>query len=966
MTGGGLPLPERLRAEADATAERLREACRQAGVLPPVQPGFQDSLQRVLAFSDFVAEGVIQEPALLAELAGGGDLDRVYPPDGFRIRATAFLAGPANLDELSARLRRFRRREMVRIAWRDLAGRADLTETTAELSALAEACLDLALEWLHPRLCADHGEPCSADGRPQHLVVMALGKLGARELNFSSDVDLVFAYPAAGETRGGPAPIDNTDFFTRLARRLIRVIGEVTAEGFVFRIDLRLRPFGEGGPLVMGFDAMERYYQEQGRDWERYAWIKGRAVAGDLAAGEALLNRLHPFVYRRYLDFSAFESLRAMKQMITQEVARKGLEHNIKLGRGGIREVEFFGQIFQLIRGGVTPALQRRRIRTVLSALARLGTIPEAVRRELDAAYVFLRTVEHRLQEAADRQTHELPVDPAGRARLAAAMGFADAESFETVLGRHRDTVNGHFRMLLAGSEAEGPDKAIEQSLSGIWLKLVDEAQAVGILAGLGFDPPADTLAALDELRGDSETRALSLAGRQRLDRLVPLTLLESARTGQPLAVLRRILDLIRAIERRTSYLALLLEYPAALSHLARLANASPWIASFLAQHPVLLDELLDARTLYRPPSREALTDDIGRRLSQVPAEDLESQIEALCIYKQIHVLRVAAADVSGRLPLMRVSDYLSDIAETVIHAVVDLAWDHLAEKHGTPESRLGETDCERGFAVIAYGKLGGLELGYGSDLDLVFLHAGVEGQTRGGAHPIDNAQFYNRLGQRVIHLLTSHTRAGKVYDIDTRLRPSGIAGILVRHVEAFHDYQLSEAWTWEHQALIKARAVSGDDAIIQRFGEIRAAALARRRPGKKMLADVADMRGRMRRESDRPEPGWFDLKHSPGGMIDIEFLVQALVLLLAHRHPELVRWTDNVRLIQALISAAVLNEYTAHVLKHAYLIYRAAAHQLSLQEKPARVPEEKFEPLQQRIRRIWEGIFREPRTRNR
>ncbi|MCU0586504.1 MAG: bifunctional [glutamate--ammonia ligase]-adenylyl-L-tyrosine phosphorylase/[glutamate--ammonia-ligase] adenylyltransferase, partial [Desulfobacterales bacterium] len=346
------------------------------------------------------------------------------------------------------------------------------------------------------------------------------------------------------------------------------------------------------------------------------------------------------------------------------------------------------------------------------------------------------------------------------------------------------------------------------------------------------------------------------------------------------------------------------------------------------------------------------------RRLSQIPAEDLESQIEALCIFRQIHVLRVAAADVSGRLPLMRVSDYLSDIAETVIHAVVDLAWDHLAARHGAPESRLGQAACERGFAVIAYGKLGGLELGYGSDLDLVFLHAGVEGQTRGGPRPIDNAQFYNRLGQRVIHLLTSHTRAGKVYDIDTRLRPSGISGILVRHLEAFRDYQLSEAWTWEHQALIKARAVSGDDAIIRRFAEIRTEALARRRPGKKLLAEVAGMRGRMRRESDRPQPGWFDLKHSPGGMIDIEFLVQALVLLLAHRHPELVRWTDNVRLIQALIGAAVLDEYSAHVLKHAYLIYRAAAHQLSLQEQPARVPEEKFAPLQQRIRRMWQGIF--------
>lgn len=953
-------LPEALKTKAAAATGRLLEACRNAGVSLRQDPEFSRPLALVLAFSDFVAESATRDPMLLAELAASGELQRMNGAGSVAARLASVLSETADADDLGGRLRRFRRREMVRIAWRDIVGLADLAETTADLSALADACLSQALAWLHVRLCAEQGEPCSEAGRPQSLVVLALGKLGARELNFSSDIDLIFAYPALGQTRGAATPIDNDEFFTRLARRLIQVIGQVTVEGFVFRVDLRLRPFGDGGPLVMGFDAMERYYQEQGRDWERYAWIKGRTVAGDHAAGEALLQRLHPFVYRRYLDFGAFESLRAMKQMIAQEVTRKGMQANIKLGRGGIREVEFFGQIFQLIRGGVSPALQRRRIRTVLAALARQRTISEPVRRELDDAYVFLRTVEHRLQQVADRQTHELPADEHGLAGLAAAMGFETSEQFEAVLKRHREAVHGHFRMLLETGEAEGPEKVIEVQLGSIWLQLVDEAHAGEVLAGLGFDPPGDALGVLHELRGDAETRALSLTGRQRLDRLVPLVLLESSRTDHPVAVLRRIIDIIRAIKRRTSYLALLLEYPAALAHLARLAYASPWIASFLAQHPVLLDELLDARTLYRPPSREALADDIGRRLSQAPADDLESQIEALCIFKQIHVLRVAAADVSGALPLMRVSDYLSDIAETVIHAVVNLAWEHLVERHGSPVSRLGDTPCERGFAVIAYGKLGGLELGYGSDLDLVFLHAGVDGQTHGGPRPIDNAQFYNRLGQRVIHLLTSHTRAGRVYEIDTRLRPSGISGILVRHIDAFRDYQLNEAWTWEHQALIKARAVCGDEEIGVRFGAIRAEALARRRPGKKLLAEVADMRRRMRRELYRPEPGIFDLKHSPGGMVDIEFLVQALVLLLAHRHRELVRWTDNVRLIQTLIGAAVLDEYTAHVLKHAYLIYRAAAHQLSLQEQPSRVPQEKFERLQQRIHQIWQAVFRE------
>ena len=371
----------------------------------------------------------------------------------------------------------------------------------------------------------------------------------------------------------------------------------------------------------------------------------------------------------------------------------------------------------------------------------------------------------------------------------------------------------------------------------------------------------------------------------------------------------------------------------------------------------MLLDELLDPRTLYRPPDRAAIRDELERRLSQAPADDLEAQIEELCIFKQINVLRVAAADVSGRLPLMRVSDYLSDIAEVVINAVVDLAWRHLVERHGAPVARLNGDSCERGFAVIAYGKLGGLELGYGSDLDLVFLHAGADGQTVGGRQPIDHAQFFNRLGQRVIHLLTAHTRAGRVYDIDTRLRASGISGILVQHIEAFRDYVMRDAWTWEQQALIKARPVSGDRLLTTRFAAVRSDVLARRRPRGRLRREVLEMRERMRREH-APLPGLFDLKQGAGGIVDIEFLVQYLTLLHAHRAPELVVWTDNVRLIQALIASSVLDEYSAHVLKHGYLIYRAAAHQLSLQEKPARVPADKFERLQGRLRQIWKSVF--------
>jgi glutamate-ammonia-ligase adenylyltransferase len=440
---------------------------------------------------------------------------------------------------------------------------------------------------------------------------------------------------------------------------------------------------------------------------------------------------------------------------------------------------------------------------------------------------------------------------------------------------------------------------------------------------------------------------------------LVPRILKDIGRCENPLVTLHRITDLIKAIERRTSYLALLLENPTALSHLVKLSAASPWIASFLARHPVLLDELLDPRTLYLPPEKNEMKNTLRQRLEQVPPDDLEYQIEQLCIFKQINVLRVATADVTGALPLMRVSDYLSEIAESILSEVVNLAWNHLVSKHGTPVCRLGSQICDQGFVVIAYGKLGGLELGYGSDLDLVFLHAGTGEQTRGKEKAIDSAQFFNRLGQRVIHILTSHTRAGKAYEIDMRLRPSGSSGILVSHIEAFGNYQSEDAWTWEHQALIRARPLCGDDFLANKFETIRQLVLARPRSREKLSAEVVDMREKMRKELLKPENGVFDLKQDTGAMVDIEFLVQYLVLLNSHKYDGLLKWTDNVRLIQSLIETGTMDEITAHVLKHAYLIYRAAAHQLSLQEKPAKVPREKFFHLQKRVVEIWQSYFK-------
>jgi glutamate-ammonia-ligase adenylyltransferase len=640
-----------------------------------------------------------------------------------------------------------------------------------------------------------------------------------------------------------------------------------------------------------------------------------------------------------------------MKQRISLEVSRQEMTDNIKLGRGGIREIEFFGQVFQLIRGGINPSLQERGILTVLSTLGEGKTVPRSVSFALQNAYIFLRNLEHRLQEFSDKQTHRLPQESSERQRLALSMGFEDPREWNRQLEAQREIVHQHFSLLLESKSARETDE--EHELSALWLGLLEANRRESLLAELGYEPPASAWHILEHLQAELAQQPLGKEGRQRLDKLMPLLLKTAATSSAPLTTLERISGLIMAIDGRASYLALLLENPSILDHLVKLSSASSLIATFLAHHPVLLDELLDPRTLYAPPEKTELERELRFRFEQTP-EDLEYQMEALRIFKQVNVLRVAAADVTEVLPLMRVSDHLSDIATVVIDKVLELTWQHLVVKHGRPPGAVNDGSDDRGFAVVAYGKLGGLELGYGSDLDLVFLHSGTEGLTSGGPHPIDNRQFYARLGQRVIHILTSHTRAGILYETDMRLRPSGSSGVLVSHIEGFGEYQMKEAWTWEHQALIRARAVGGDHRLCLHFERIRKEVLTCPRDPDKLRIEVLEMRRRMRRELLKPQSGVFDLKQDTGGIVDIEFLVQYLVLLYASDHPELLEWTDNVRLIHTLIDSNVIKEYDAHLLKHAYLIYRAVAHKLSLQEKPARVPVERFIQLRQKVEELW------------
>ncbi len=954
-----MELSEKLATEAGLKWEALQDSANRHGVAFS-EDSFRGSLRPVLAFSEFVSQSCIRYPLMLQDLVQCGDLFRLYSKEEYGAKLQQRLANELTETSLGTCLRHFRRREMVRIAWRDLAGWAELQETMDCLSLLADSCLNRVEMVLYDRLCLEYGTPVNAEGTPQRLVVLAMGKLGAGELNFSSDIDLIFAYPDSGNTVNGPVEMSNEAFFINLCRQLIAVLSKPTSEGFVFRVDSNLRPFGENGPLVMSFDNMEDYYTRQGREWERYAWIKARVVAGDVVAGSQLLLRLKPFVFRRYLDFGVFDALREMKMKISREVSRKSMEGNIKLGPGGIREIEFFGQVFQLIRGGINPELQDRSILKVLGLLAGKQIISQKVHDHLLRAYVFLRRTEHRIQEFSDQQSHQIPADSEGCERLAAAMGFSDRLSFNDELSRHRGRVHRHFNALLENlqlgiSSAVGP--SVESVLSGVWLVPADREQDQKSLQILGFIHPDTVLDLLDSLRTDSATRALSREGRQRLDRLIPFLLKEILPLDHPDLALNRVMDILKAIERRTSYLALLLENPQARIHLVKLAHASPMIATLLSRHPALLDELLDNRTLYTPPRKAELESEIAEKMRMVPSHDLEYQIEQLCIFKQVNMLRVAAADVTGTLPLMRTSDHLTEIAETVLNQVLELCWNNLVAKHGAPSSSLEGIACNRGFAVIAYGKLGGIELGYGSDLDLVFLHAGCPGETDGDI-PIDNSQFFARLGQRVIHLLTARTPAGNLYEVDMRLRPSGSSGVLVSHVDAFEQYQTEKAWTWEHQALVRSRPICGDIRVCERFQAIRRKVISQIRDPEVLRLEVGEMRERLRREHAGKDSQSFDIKQDIGGIVDIEFLVQYLVLSKSHEHAALLQWTDNVRLLQTLIETGIMEDYQAYFLKEAYLTYRAVVHRLSLQEKPALVSEGRFRSLRENVSTIWKHFL--------
>lgn len=920
----------------------------------PLNEQQAQQLKRVIIGSHWARQQFQRNPTWLEHLIHN-PMSTAAPPQ---------LAG----DEAAAAktLRQYRNQQMLGIIWRDLNRLVAPQATCAALSQLADSCIQAGVEFLYPQLINSFGEPQDKQGNKQGFFVIGMGKLGSGELNLSSDIDLIFAYPATGHSQGAKS-LSNSEFFANLGQRLIKLLDTNTADGFVFRVDMRLRPFGQSGVLACSFEALEDYYHNHGREWERFAMIKARVCAhnGEAAQAEQLMAILRSFTYRKYTDFSVIQALRNLKLMISREVNKKGKEEDVKLGAGGIREIEFIAQAFQLLRGGREQPLQARSLIPVLRYLSQKNALPTEVAEQLIDAYWFLRNTEHALQALEDRQTQALPSSPLEQARLAWVMGFEHWQAFYAALNQHRDCVSREFAAVVAA-----PNESDEQNsdplapYQSLWLGILGhEENLLNQLAAWGFSPEAEALTLLKSLRQSPKILAMHAHSRERLDVFIPKLLRALKQAQQPQQALTRLLPFVEAVARRSAYLLLLIENPQALAQLVKLCDASSWIAERLTKHPALLDELINPSSLYQIPTQVELAQELRQHMLRIEPTDLEAQMEGLRYFRWAQALKIAACEVTGVLPLMRVSDCLTYLAEVIIDYAYNLAKDDMISKHGSLAGD-GQDPASLPFVIVAYGKLGGLELAHGSDLDLVFLHNSDPNSQTTGAKPIEASVFYPRLAQKLIHILATKTASGELYEVDVRLRPSGNSGPLVASLTAFEKYQRESAWTWEHQALVRARPVAGDASLQAAFNQVRLNILCQARDLTKLNDEVRSMRAKMRSQlgSKKSEQaaGLFNLKQDAGGIVDIEFMVQYLALAWAHADSSLVRYTDNIRILGSLETTGRLAAQQAHQLINAYKEYRTLGHKLALQQAPAITQRHLLaEPIAQ-VCALWQQVIGE------
>jgi glutamate-ammonia-ligase adenylyltransferase len=941
-------LPETLRPIVALWFEKLAD---QGGEIPDE---FAAPVARLVACSEFA--GMI----LLRELSWFLDNVALFssPPDDAELDrfVEAIASSDDDIAAVKSDLRRFRNKYLLRVLWREVQQQADLNETLQQLSLLADRLLDAATRFGVRQLEPRYGQVRDTAGQVVPLIILGMGKLGGRELNFSSDIDVIFAYPEGGETDGRRAT-SAQEYFARLSRQVIALIDELTVDGFVFRIDTRLRPFGDSGPPVVSFAALESYLLQHGRDWERYAYVKARIVGSqptEEVVDELYSNLIRPFVYRRYLDYGVFESVREMQDMIATEVRRRELADNVKLGPGGIREAEFIVQALQLVRGGSEPALQSRELQKVLPLLISERGISASDAAEISEAYRYLRRLENFIQANRDQQTHDLPANDTDRERLCLAMRYSSWEQLTKDLDHHREAISKQFSAVaFRGQSGDSPER---QAVSRLWEsdgsaeEWADELRA---LTGELAESLAEKIVAF---ASSSTTQQIDVVSAGRLQTFIPNLVERVAASDKPVSALSRTLAVTERILRRSAYLALLNENRSAMSRLVDLCAESQYIADQIALYPALLDELLDPRNYADGVTREELAVELRQRLESDETLDSEAEVLIIAQYQRAAMFRVAVADFNGRLPIMKVSDALTWLAEVVLEETLRIAWRDLTERHGVPRYVVDGVSHEVGFGIVGYGKLGGLELSYGSDLDIVFLHdATGDKQITDGEKPLDNTMFFSRLVRRLVHFLTTQTGSGELYEIDTRLRPDGNSGLLVTSTEAFERYQEENAWTWEHQALLRARPAAGDERIAREFQRIRYDTLTHRVDRSNLREDVVGMRRRMRKNLDRSDKKRFDLKHGSGGVGDIEFLVQYLVLREASSDPDTIYYTDNIRQLDALIAGKILDKAVGERLQDVYRSYRLQLHRLVLDGQNALCDNDCFRSERDFVAAVWD-----------
>jgi glutamate-ammonia-ligase adenylyltransferase len=949
-------LPATLREEVRSWCERLE--ARYPGDGLSAFPGEPGLLIRLVASSPYAAGVLLRD---WASFAGAAAAD-IGPPDaaGLAERFDRLLESASSRASFMAGLRRLRNRSLVAILWRDIADGPATSVTLKALSDLAEAALDAAVKYA-TRQSSERFGVALKDGEALPLIVLAMGKLGGRELNFSSDIDIIFLYPADCET-SGPRQISAHEYFGKIAREAVTLLEQTTEDGFVYRVDTRLRPFGNSGPPVVSFAALESYLVDHGRGWERYAYVKARPVTATAASEHArrlMSDIVGPFVFRRYLDYGIFESLRDMQARIAAEVRKRELANDVKLGPGGIREIEFIVQSLQIVRGGNTPALQTTGLRAAMFAAVGDKDMSRETADRLIEAYDLLRRVENAIQAARDQQKHALPSSAEDRDRLAVALDYPDWPALDDAIVTTRRWVSDQFRsigMRDAAARKADPEREVLETL---WSSRAPAADWLPGIEALGIAEADEIAEIVARLADAPEVRRIDAVAARRLRRFIANLLLALRRCDSPVIALSRTIEVAESVFRRSAYLALLNENPQVLERLVDLCARSIYLTAELVRYPVLLDELIDARIIEEPPAPGDITREFRVWLEQTEENDAEARIESIAEFKRATLFRLAVADFGGSIPLMKVSDRLTELAEQIIGECLALAYVDVTRQFGEPTFEEAGTVHIAGLGVIAYGKLAGFELSYGSDLDLVFVHdSRGEKQQTNGARPVDNQVFFSRLVRRLVHFLTAPTAAGSLYEIDTRLRPSGRSGLLVTSIDAFARYQEENAWTWEHQALLRSRPVAGSQSVAEAFSRIRSGILRDAVRRDTLREDVLDMRHKMRAQLDKSDAQRFDLKQGAGGVADIEFLVQYLVLLQAADHPAVIDYPDNIRQLDALAEAGCRDPATIGRLQDIYRGYRQRMHRLALDRQPAVVAADEFLDARRFVTDVWRRTF--------